>query len=144
MGYHADVYEGIADLLVAALPADIPVVNALRIDEIEFANMARAVCILRESVDFEPHPEINPNTSVVDQAETWDWALYVKGGGGSSRPSEAGSVIDLYLEKIQTTLNAQRPTDDCGPMQLVSEDFEGRDGATVTYVQRWTHRRLQG
>ena len=144
MGYHADVYKGISDLLIAEMPRDFPVVNALRIDEIEFANMAMGVCILRESIDYEPHPEINPDTEVTDQAERWEWALYVKGGGGAARPTESGAVVDLYLETIQKALNAQRPTDDCGPLQLVSEDFEGRDGATVTYTQRWTHRRLKG
>ena len=55
-----------------------------------------------------------------------------------------GAEVDLYLELIKTALNAQRPTTDCGPLHLTSEDFEGRAGATVTYTQRWTHRRRAG
>lgn len=144
MGYHSDVYEGIVELLVAALPSSIPVFNALTVTEMELDRHPSSVCVLRESIDYEPHPEINPDTDVENQGETWDWALYVTGGGGRSRPADTGAEVDLYLEKIKTTLNAQRPTTSCGPLHLVAEDFEGRDGAASTYVQRWTHRRLPG
>lgn len=142
MGYHADVYSGIADLLAAALPNNVPVFDALTVSEMELDRNAQSVCILRESIDYERHPEVNPSTSLDDQAETWDWALYVKGGGGASRPAGSRAYVDTYLETIKSALNAQKPTADCGPLHVVSEDFEGRDGATVIYVQRWTHRRL--
>ena len=142
MGYHLDVYQGIADLLTAALPSNVPVFDALTVSEMELDRHAQSVCVLRESVDYERHPEINPDTDVAEQGETWNWALYVTGGAGASRPTGAGAYVDQYLETIKTALNAQRPTTECGPMHLTSEDFEGRDGAAVTYVQRWTHRRL--
>ncbi len=141
MGYHADVYKGLADLVITALPSDMPTLNVLTTDEVDFDRHARSVLILRESISYEPHPEINPRTAVEDQAETWEWTLYVTGGGGTSQSSDGGAEIDLYLEMIKTALNAQRPTSDCGPMHLTSEDFEGRDGTKVTYTQRWTHRR---
>lgn len=141
MSYHADVYEGIAALLGATLPDSIPVFNALTVSEQELDRHASSVTILRESLDYEPHPEINPDTEVEDQAETWEWALYVTGGGGRSRPADSGAEVDRILEKIKTALNAQRPTTDCGPMHLVSEEYEGRDETRVTYAQRWTHRR---
>ena len=32
MGYHADVYKGLADLIIAALPSDIPCNFLRRID----------------------------------------------------------------------------------------------------------------
>lgn len=141
MGYHADVYDGIESLLVTALPSSIPVFNALTVSEVELERFAECVCILRESVDYERHPEVNPSTSVKDQGETWSWALYVRGGGGASRSGDRGAAVDTTLEAIQTALNAQRPTTDCGPLHLVSEDFQDRDDTTVTYVQRWTHLR---
>ena len=144
MGYHAKVYDGIADLLIAALPKSMPVFNALTVSEQQLDRHASSVVILRESVDYDPNPKINPSTETETQWETWEWALYITGGGGRSRPADSGGEVDLYLEKIRTALNAQRPTDDCGPMHLVSEDYEGRDNARVTYVQRWTHRRLAG
>jgi hypothetical protein len=143
MGYHADVYKGFADLIIEAVPSDMPTLNMLTASETEFDRHARSVLILRESIDYEPHPEINPRTAVEDQAETWEWVLYITGGGGTARSTDGGAEVDLYLEMIKTALNAQRPTSDCGPMHLTSEDFEGRDGAKVTYTQRWTHRRRE-
>lgn len=143
MGYHADVYKGLADLIIGAVPSDMPTLNMLTSSEVEFDRHARSVLILRESIDYEPHPEINPRTAVEDQAETWEWVLYITGGGGTARSTDGGAEVDLYLEMIKTALNAQRPTSDCGPMHLTSEDFEGRDGAKVTYTQRWTHRRRE-
>ena len=142
MGYHADVYKGLADLIIAAVPSSTPVFNALAVSEREFVNYASSVCILRESISYEPHPEISPRTAVENQAETWGWTLYVTGGGGASRPAGAGAEVDKFLEIIRTALNAQRPTADCGPLHLVSEDLEDSNGTLVTYAQRWTHRRL--
>ena len=142
MGYHADVYKGLADLIIAAVPSTTPVFNALAVTELELDRHASSVCILRESIDYEPHPEIAPRTAVEDQVETWGWTLYVSGGGGASRPAGAGAEVDKFLEIIKTALNAQRPTTDCGPLHLVSEDLEDSNGTLVTYAQRWTHRRL--
>lgn len=142
MGYHANVLKGLADLIVAAVPSTVPVLEALSVDETQLERFARGVFILRESIAYEPHPEIRPDTSVKDQGETWTWTLYVLGGGGEQRPADKGSEIDLLLETIQTALNAQRPTSDCGPMHLVLEDFESKNGNTVMYSQQWTHRRL--
>ena len=144
MGYHADVYKGLADLIIDVLPSDMPTFNALTVEEQELDRHARSVVILRENISLEKHPEINPRTAVEDQAETWEWTLYVTGGGGQARPADRGDEVDLYLELIKTALNAQRPTTDCGPLHLMAEDFEGRDGAAVTYTQRWTHRRRAG
>ena len=144
MGYHADVYKGLADLIIAALPSDMPTFNALTVEEQELDRHARSVVILREGIDFDPPPEINPQTEVKSQGQAWDWTLYVTGGGGQARSAGRGDEVDLYLEQIQNALNAQRPTTECGPLQIVSEDIEGRSGATVTYSQRWTHRRRAG
>lgn len=141
MGYHADVYKGLADLIIAAVPEDMPTLNVLTDEEVEFDRHNRSVFILRENIGYDPHPEINPRTAVEDQPETWEWTLYVTGGAGTANPPSAGAEIDLYLEMIKTALNAQRLTSTCGPLHLVSEDFEGRDGPKVTYTQRWTHRR---
>jgi hypothetical protein len=141
MGYHADVYKGLADLIINAVPSDMPTFNALTSEEIEFDRHARSVFILRENISYDPPPEINPRTEVENQRETWEWTLYVTGGAGTTRSSDAGAEIDLYLEMIKTALNVQRPTSNCGPLHIVSEDFEGRDGTKVTYTQRWTHRR---
>jgi len=142
MGYHVDVYNGLANLIIAAVPSSTPVFNALAVSEREFVNYASSVCILRESIGYEPHPEISPRTAVADQVETWNWTLYVTGGAGAARPAGAGAEVDKILEIIRTALNAQRPTSDCGPMHLVSEDLEDSNGTLVTYAQRWTHRRL--
>ena len=142
MGYHADVYSGLADLITAAVPSSTPVFNALTVTEMELDRHASSVCILRESIDYDPHPEIAPRTSVENQAETWTWTLYVTGGGGASRPAGAAAEVDKTLEIIRTALNAQRPTTDCGPLHLVSEDLEDSNGTLVTYAQRWTHRRF--
>jgi hypothetical protein len=144
MGYHADVYTGIANLLTDALPSTVPVLNALTVTDAELDRYAASVVILREGISYDRHPEIAPSTSLADQPETWTWSLYVTGGGGSSLSTGAAAQVDLYLEMIRDALNAQRPTDHCGPLHLVSEDYEGRDASTVMYVQRWTHTRLQG
>ena len=141
MGYHADVYDGIETLLVAALPKSIPVLNGLEVEEAQLARYAASVTILREGIDFEPHPEINPATATKDQGETWSWVLYVTGGGGGARPKDRADVVDEILETTQTALNAQRPTTDCGPMHLEAEDYEGRMGTAVMYSQRWRHAR---
>jgi len=144
MGYHADVYTGLAELLAGGLPAKFPVLNVLTASEAELSNFSKGVCIVRESIDYEPHPSINPDVDTADQGEMWAWTLYITGGGGRARPAGSGAEVDRYLEQIRTALNAQRPTTDCGPMHLASEEFEGREGATVTYTQRWIHRRLAG
>ena len=143
MGFHADVQNGIVALLEAALPDRIPVLNAIAVSEREMSQYATFVALLRESIDYEPHPEINPATGTLDQGAEWQWAIYIKGGAGNSRPSDKGADVDLLLEAVQTALNAQRPTTpDCGPLHLVSEDFEEMAGTSVAYVQRWRHRRL--
>lgn len=143
MGYHADVYKGLADLIIAALPSDMPTLNVLNVDEVEFDRHNRSVFILRENIGFEPPPEIAPQTAVKSQRQTWEWTLYVTGGGGKARSTDSGAEVDTYLEMLQDALNAQRPTSDCGPLHITDEDFEGRDGAKVTYIQRWIHRRTE-
>jgi len=142
MGYHADVYEGIVKLLRAAVPSSIPVLDALSVDEAQLERYSSSIVMLRESIDYERHPEIKPTTSVLDQGEEWSWALYITGGGGAARPAGRGQYVDDLLETVRETLNAQRPTTDCGPLHLVDESYEGRNGSGVMYVQRWRHRRL--
>ena len=141
MGYHADVYKGLADLIIAAVPDDMPTLNVLNSEEIDFDRHARSVFILREDIGFEPPPEIAPRTAVKSQPQMWEWTLYVTGGGGKARSTDSGAEVDIYLEMIQDALNAQRPVSGCGPLYITGESFEGRDGAKVTYTQRWTHRR---
>lgn len=142
MGYHADVFNGIAALLRAALPTSTPVLDAISTNETEVAKYAQSVVVLRESIEYEPHPEINPDTAIADQGEEWSWALYLTSGGGAPRRADRAKYVDLLLETVRTTLNAQRPTTDCGPLHLVEETYEGEFGAGVLYVQRWRHRRL--
>ena len=142
MGFHADVQSGIIALLEAALPSKIPVFDLLAVTERELIRTTSSVSLMRETIDYEPHPEINPDTSVLDQGAEWTWVLYVVGGAGNARPTDKGADVDLILEAVQTALNAQRPASDCGPMHLISEDFEEMAGTSVAYVQRWRHRRL--
>ena len=142
MGFHADVQNGIIALLETALPDRIPVFRILSSEEMANDRTASHVQVLRESIDYEPHPEINPATATLDQGAEWTWALYIKGGAGNARPDDKGADVDLVLEAVQTALNAQRPTAECGPMHLISEDFEELAGTSVAYVQRWRHRRL--
>jgi hypothetical protein len=142
MGFHADVQNGIVALLEAALPDRIPVFNLLAVTEREFERTASSVSVMRETIDYEPHPEINPETATLDQGADWTWVLYIVGGAGKARHAAKGADVDLVLEAVQTALNAQRPTTDCGPLHLVSEDFEEQAGTSVAYVQRWRHRRL--
>ena len=143
MGFHADVQNGIVALLEAALPDRIPVFNLLAVSERELNRTASSVSLMREMIDYEPHPEINPDPSVLDQGAEWTWVIYVVGGAGNARANDKGADVDLILETVQTALNAQRPTTpDCGPMHLISEDFEEMASTSVAYVQRWRHRRL--
>ena len=142
MGFHADVFSGLVTLLEAALPDRVPVFNALTTTEIEYNRTPSYVAVVRESIDYEPHPEINPATATLDQGAEWTWALYIVGGAGNARPADKGAEVDLLLEAVQTALNAQRPTTDCGPLHLTSEDLEELAGTQVVYVQRWRHRRL--
>jgi len=142
MSYHAEVYEGIVKLLRAAVPSSIPVLDALSVDEVQMERYASSIVMLRESIDYEPHPEINPHTATLDQGEEWSWALYITGGGGAPRPASRGQLVDELLETVRETLNARRPTTDCGPLHMVDETYEGKMGSGVMYVQRWRHRRL--
>lgn len=142
MGYHFDVQKALTDLLQEALP-NIPILNGLAIEEAEASRLARAVFIVREALEMDPHIEINPNTAVQDQLERWTWILYVTGGGGSARAADRGAQVDETLEKIRTALNSQRLTADCGPLSIVSETFLGVHGTGVLYAQRWTHIRLE-
>ena len=144
MGYHDDVYKGLAKLLAGGLPAKFPILNVLTASEQDLDRHPRSVIVVREAIDYEPHPEINPDVDIADQGEAWAWTLYVTGGGGRARSADSGAEVDLYLESIQTALNAQRPTTDCGPLHLAGEEFEERTTTTVTYTQRWVHRRLAG
>lgn len=144
MGYHEDVYKGLAKLLAGGLPAKFPILNVLTASEQELSRLGRGVHVVRETIDYEPHPEINPDVDIADQGEAWGWTLYVTGGGGRASATDSGAEVDLYLEDIKTALNAQRPTTDCGHLHLVSEEFEERTTTTVTYTQRWVHRRLAG
>ena len=144
MGYHETTQSALVTLLDAALESNVPVLNGLAVTDAQVERYASAVMIVRESIDVDLHPEVNPSTSVADQPELWLWALYVKGGGGSARPSGKGAQVDLILESVRTALNAQRLTTDCGPLHLVSEEYEGPLGTGVLYVQRWRHTRLAG
>lgn len=142
MGYHAEVYDALATLIESATPTGTAVTSALDVTEAQLERFASAVVIVRESISLDPHPEINPSTSVEAQPEVWSWVLYVVGGGGGSRPHSRATHVDTMLETLRTALNAQRLTSDCGPLHLVSEDYEGRHGNGVMYAQRWTHARL--
>lgn len=145
MGYHATVQAAIVTLLEAALPSGTPVLNGLAEADAEAHNFASFVLIARESITMEPHAEINPSTSADTQLEEWEWNLIVRGGGGASDEPGKGAQVDLILEKIRTALNAQRPTSDCGPLSILSEEYfeiEGQEG--VTYLQRWRHSRMAG
>ena len=141
MGFHAEVYDALERLIEAAVPG-VSVLNELSVDEAYAEGFAKFVLILREGINYVPHPEINPATAVQDQMEQWSWLLLVKGGGGRANQAGKGIEVDKMLESIRTALNAQRLTTDCGPLQLQSEDYEGADSNGVVYGQRWSHFRM--
>lgn len=144
MGYHATVQAAIVSLLEAALGSTIPVLNGLVEADEDQHRINAFVLIARDSIRFEPHAEINPSTSADTQLEEWEWNLIVKGGGGASDEPSKAAQVDLIMETIRTALNAQRPTADCGPMSILSEEFFGESGEGVTYLQRWRHSRMGG
>jgi len=144
MGYHADIQEALVALLVAALPSSCGVYNGLTLTEVQGVRLGEFVAVFRESITMEPHAEINPSTAVESQLESWEWVLYIKGGGGASDPAAMGVEVDETLETVRAALNAQRLDDTCGPLNLVGEDFFGESGQGVVYAQRWRHSRLSG
>jgi hypothetical protein len=142
MGYHADVYDALKALIEGAV--SVPVLDVLALDEVQVNRLSTAVLIQRDAIDLDPHPEVNPSTSVVDQPERWTWTLYVIGGGGAATQQGKSTHVDTLLEQLRTALNAQRPTAKCGPLHIFSEEYSGRHGTGVLYLQRWTHSRLGG
>jgi hypothetical protein len=144
MGYHADVQAAIVALLEAALPEGVPVLNGLVEDEAARHSLNAFVLIGRDSIRMESHAEINPSTTADTQLEEWEWNLIVKGGGGAATEPDKGAEVDLILETIRTALNAQRPTTDCGPLSILSEEYYDVIGGGVAYLQRWRHSRMAG
>jgi len=142
MGYHADVQAQLVSLIEAAVPTGVSVVQGLAMSEAETIRNAAFVAIVRDSIEVEPHAEINPSTSTSDQMERWRWLLYVKGGGGAANNPAKGAEVDLILEAVRTALNAQKLTAACGPLHLESEEYEGNSGTGVVYIQTWVHGRL--
>jgi hypothetical protein len=143
MGYHATIEDALKTLLDAAFNGtETVILNGLAEVDMQVQTFASCVVIRRDGIEFEPNPHINPDTSVKDQPEQWYWEIFVKGGGGEPNFSGRGSHVDLKLEAIRVALNAQRLTSDCGPMNLVSEEYVNNIGTGVMYVQRWTHSRL--
>jgi hypothetical protein len=142
MGYHKTVQDALETLLTNALGTTIPVLRGLGLMDKDALTYPAFVAVTRERILFDPHPEINPNTAVQDQPETWYWVLQVKGGGGEPTLGARGAQVDEILETIRTALNAQRLTSDCGPLQLEEEVFDDEHGTGVIYIQRWRHNRM--
>ncbi len=143
MGYHSTVGAALAAKLTAALPANVPVINVLAIDDAELQHFAAFVGLQRERIDFKPHPEINPETTAMTQPELWEWVLYVAGGAGEATKAGKGGQVDTLLETIRTALNAQRLGSDCGPLNIISESYLQQHGNGVVYEQRWRHERQE-
>jgi hypothetical protein len=118
------------------------VLNGLAISEADAERFDAFVLVVRESIDFDPHLPVNPNETDSQQPERWTWSLDVKGGGGGQRLSDRGSEVDLLLEAIRIGIGAQRPTTDCGPLHLESEEYVGESGSGVVYRQTWYHERF--
>lgn len=143
MGYHATIQTALKTLLETAFTGQsVPILNGLSVTDMQVQSFPTCIVITRDSIEYEPNPHINPLTSVKDQPEQWYWDIYVKGGGGQPNFSGRGAEVDETLETVREALNAQRLTTDCGPMNLVSEDYVEPNGTGVIYVQRWTHTRL--
>jgi hypothetical protein len=143
MGYHADIEDALRELLETAFAGtNTPVLNGLAEVDMQVQTFASCILIRRDSVEFDPNPHINPDPLVKDQPEMWYWEIYVKGGGGEPNFSGRGTHVDLKLEAVRVALNAQRLDDNCGPMNLTSEEYVNNIGTGVMYVQRWTHTRL--
>jgi len=141
MGYHATVQAELVALIVAGVPSSVPVLNGLAVSETEAERMAQFVFLVRDSIDFDPHQEINPDVNSTQQPEQWTWTIDVKGGGGAAGQTGRGAEVDLLLEAVRTGIGAQKMTD-CGPLHLVSEDYVGTSGSGVVYRQTWTHERF--
>lgn len=122
----------------------MPVLNGLADAELDEHRFSELVMIGRDSIRFEPHEEINPLVTADTQLEEWEWNLFIKGGGGGLDQAAKGAEVDELLETIRTALNAQRPTAQCGPMSILSEEYYEEHGAGVVYLQRWRHSRMAG
>lgn len=144
MGFHATVQAAIVALLEADLPSNCPVINTLAAEEADLQRLASFVGISRERIDFEPHEEVNPDTDADTQLEAWEWNLFVAGGAGAMDQAGKGAEVDLLLETIRDALNAQRPTAQCGPLSIVTEEYFRDHGNGVVYQQRWRHTRMAG
>jgi hypothetical protein len=140
MGFHSDVQTGLALLLENAL--QVPVLNGLTVSTEDVNRLATVVLVVRESIQFDPHEPIMPNPTETQQPEKWYWTLDVKGGGGTKTAANAGAEVDLLLEAVRTALAANRPTQDCGPLHLESEEYVGNSGSGVIYRQTWWHERF--
>lgn len=141
MGFHQDVQTGLALKLETAMPT-VPILNGLVTTEDEINRHAVCVLVVREVIEYDPHETINPTPTETQQPEEWRWSLEVKGGGGAELASKAGAEVDFLLEKIRTALAAQRLTTDCGPLNMVTEEYVGQSGRGVVYRQTWTHERF--
>lgn len=141
MGYHATVQDALVTLLEAATPEGCDVINLIAVDEVDLQRLSCFVAVIRERIEMEYHEEINPSTSYDTQLEEWEWGLYVAGGGGAYNEAGKGAEVDLILEAIRTALNAQKLTTECGPLSILSEEYEGPHGTGVVYLQRWRHSR---
>lgn len=141
MGYHANVQNALVAALEVAVPG-VAVLNGLSLTVAQGNRLAQWVSVHREGIDFEPHLPIMPADDDDQQPEAWTWFIDVKGGGGTYDKPGAGAEVDLLLEAVRTGLGAQSMTADCGPLHLVSEDYEGESGTGVVYRQTWTHERM--
>ena len=142
MGYHANIQAQLVTLLKTSLGTSIPVLQGIAVTDVEMNRLAACVAIVRESIDAEPHEELNPETTTADQLETWRWTLYVKGGGGAINDPAKGTEVDKILETTRTALNAQRLSSQCGPLHFSGEYYEGNVGTGVVYTQMWYHTKL--
>jgi hypothetical protein len=142
MGYHKTIQDALKALLDAEFDSSTPILNGLSDLDMQVQTLASCIVIIRDDIQFEPNPHINPLTEVKDQPELWFWEIYVKGGGGEPNFSGRGAEVDEKLEAVRVALNAQRLTSDCGPMNLTNEEYVEPNGTGVVYVQRWVHTRL--
>jgi len=142
MGYHKTLHDAIKALMTTALTVSealvAPIIDSLNEAEAQAERLAVFTVLVRDRIDLELSPVIGGGI----QEETWTWKIYVTGGGGGARSYDKSTHVDTLLELLRTGLAQKKPvTPDCGPMQLISEEYLDYHGTAVTYVQTWTHGR---
>lgn len=138
-------YSTLKDQIITLLNASlsVPVLDIIQVNEAQLERMPSFVCVRLESVDYEPHPHINPQTASAQQESLWRWSIYVMGGGGRTKPAGKTEEVMTLIDTVRSSLNAQRLDSVSGPMRLVRLEFENKVANThaVMYRMDFEHSR---